>query len=204
MSGCKGGMDLNWDEAVAELKRLGQMVNLIPKEPNVLMKDDEAQYVRGSHIRTADAAVSSDSITSAGILLAGPPYAFPSQEQADKEVQGKPRWDLEFEFAFDEIIAVMTYGAGKYADRNWEKGLPWRLALGALMRHIRLFRGGETIDPESNLPHMAHAAWWCCALLDWMYSRTEFDDRPYKDEGLYIPVVDEKVGGTLAERNEEV
>ena len=106
--------------------------------------------------------------------------------EADKEVEGKQRWDREFQYAFDHIIEVMTYGAAKYADRNWEKGLPWRKALGALMRHIRQFRAGETIDPESGLPHMAHAAWWCCALLDWMRTRSEFDDRNSVKPTLHI------------------
>ena len=34
------------------------------------------------------------------------------------------------------IGAILSFGAKKYADRNWEKGMSWSRVFGAMMRHI--------------------------------------------------------------------
>ena len=50
--------------------------------------------------------------------------------------------------------------AGK---RPWHL-LPWESAglIGATIRHLTAWRSGERLDPESGLPHLAHAA---CSVL---------------------------------------
>ena len=52
---------------------------------------------------------------------------------------------------------VLTFGAGKYADRNWEKGLDSGRLLAACQRHLLAHQEGEVTDPESGLSHLAHA-----------------------------------------------
>lgn len=84
-------------------------------------------------------------------------------EGALKFDAGKARWDLLPFAALDQVAKVMTFGASKYADRNWEKGLAWGRLLGAAMRHLSAWSRGISIDPESNLPHLAHAA--ACVLM---------------------------------------
>lgn len=42
--------------------------------------------------------------------------------------------------------ASFEYGAMKYADRNWEKGLPWQQMIDSLKRHIEDFERGSDYD----------------------------------------------------------
>lgn len=76
---------------------------------------------------------------------------------------GKPRWDLLPPDSLNSVAAVLSYGAEKYAPRNWEKGMAWGRLIAAQKRHLAAFEMGEIIDPESGLPHLAHAS--CCALM---------------------------------------
>lgn len=63
---------------------------------------------------------------------------------------------------------------------NWRLGYDWSLSYDALQRHLNAFWSGEDLDPESGLPHLAHAAFHVNALL--VYSNRvfydQFDDRP--------------------------
>lgn len=42
--------------------------------------------------------------------------------------------------------ASLEYGAKKYHDRNWEKGLPWQQMIDSLKRHIDDFERGKNYD----------------------------------------------------------
>ena len=75
-----------------------------------------------------------------------------------KHDQGKPRYELMPGATLNDIAAVFTYGASKYGDRNWERGLSWGRLFGATMRHLWAWWGGEEKDPESGLGHLEHAA----------------------------------------------
>lgn len=90
---------------------------------------------------------------------------------------GKHRYDLIPGDSLDELVKVYNYGAKKYEDENWRKGMSWKRIFGALMRHSWAWFRGEDIDPESGLHHMAHAAWQCFTLLNYSRTRPEFDDR---------------------------
>ena len=73
---------------------------------------------------------------------------------------------------------VAGYGASKYTDTyNYLKGYPWSLNFNSVQRHLLLFWGGENLDPESGLPHLAHAAWQCLTLLSFMNHALGTDDR---------------------------
>lgn len=78
---------------------------------------------------------------------------------------------------------VGEFGGRKYDDYNYRKpGIPWSALYDAAMRHLMAFWEGETLDPESELPHTAHAAWHCLVLtmyaLDPGYVYDPTDDRP--------------------------
>jgi len=76
---------------------------------------------------------------------------------------GKLRWDLLPWDAVGKVVAVLTYGAKKYADNNWQKVEPWRERyFAAAQRHLTAWYLGERIDRESGLHHLAHA---CCCIL---------------------------------------
>lgn len=94
----------------------------------------------------------------------------PLPEIALKETEGKHRYDLVPPGPLLEIVKVYDFGAKKYADENWRKGRPWKDCFAAMLRHVEAARGGEWINAESGLAHVAHAAWWCIALLE--YSKT--------------------------------
>jgi hypothetical protein len=105
-----------------------------------------------------------------------------------KADEAKTRMDLippEFVFATGEVL---TYGAAKYADRNWEKGMKWSRPFAALMRHMWAWWAGRgptnksflfgDLDTETGMSHLWHAA-ACIAFLVTYEVRgmTAFDDR---------------------------
>ena len=67
--------------------------------------------------------------------------------------------------ALNEVAKVATYGASKYAPRNWEKGLSWSACFASFMRHFYARCTGEVVDPESGCMHTAHMAWNALAIL---------------------------------------
>ena len=101
----------------------------------------------------------------------------PYLQEGVKYDKGKLRFDLLPVYPLEALVEVYTFGASKYEDRNWEKGISWSRVFAAMMRHLWAYWRGENNDPESNLPHLAHAAWGCFALLEYSQRRKEFDDR---------------------------
>ena len=97
--------------------------------------------------------------------------------QGIKYDEGKLRFDLIPGDALEELAIIYTFGARKYEDNNWRKGMLWSRVFGAIMRHLWAFFRGQDLDPESGRPHLAHAAWGCFTLLNYMKTRKEFDDR---------------------------
>lgn len=71
----------------------------------------------------------------------------------------KLRYDLLDPFFEDAVVKVLTHGAKKYADNNWKNVEPFTdRYYAALRRHLALWRGGEVLDKDSGLPHLAHIA----------------------------------------------
>jgi hypothetical protein len=87
-----------------------------------------------------------------------------AETQGRKDDGGKPRWDLLPFAALEDVARVLEFGARKYAPDNWRKveGWRWRYTR-AGFGHLAAFARGEKLDPESGLPHLAHAA--CCLLF---------------------------------------
>ncbi len=79
--------------------------------------------------------------------------------------------------ALNEIGKVLAFGAKKYDSHNWRKGLKWSRVAGAAMRHLLAWLGGENVDPESGISHLAHLG--CCVmfLLEYETTHKELDDR---------------------------
>jgi len=93
----------------------------------------------------------------------------------------KLRYDLIPVEAERSLAEVYTYGAGKYDDRNWEKGIAFNRIYAAIRRHLALFWSGEDLDEESGLPHLSHVAWGCMALETYRKrGMIQFDNRPNK------------------------
>jgi hypothetical protein len=97
--------------------------------------------------------------------------------QGRKDDACKPRMDLLPPELLMGVSEVLTYGAAKYAPRNWEKGMSWGRVFGALMRHMWAWWAGQHLDPESGLPHLYHAG--CCIAFLIAYEARQIgnDDR---------------------------
>jgi len=91
---------------------------------------------------------------------------------------GKNRLDLLPVYPLWEIARVYTFGANKYADENWRAGISYKRIYGAILRHLLRWFSGETLDEESGLSHLAHAAWGCITLLEYSKTHPSLDDRP--------------------------
>jgi hypothetical protein len=90
-----------------------------------------------------------------------------------------------------ETVAVFEFGAKKYKEWNWVKGMQWSVPTGCIIRHFLKIVAGEELDPESGLPHIAHIL--CnIIMLEWFYHNyPQGDNRP--------PVYD-KLPGTMDEQ----
>lgn len=77
----------------------------------------------------------------------------------------------------EAVGTVLTFGAQKYAPRNWEKGMNWSRVFGALMRHMWAWWKGEKADPETGYSHLWHAG--CCItfLIAYEMRKSGTDDR---------------------------
>lgn len=80
----------------------------------------------------------------------------PLSEQGYKADNGKLRYDLLSPQSLEGLVKVLTFGAQKYADRNWEKGINYSRVFGALLRHAFSWLRGERVDPETGFNHMHH------------------------------------------------
>lgn len=76
-------------------------------------------------------------------------------EGGKKYDAGKLRMDLIPPEAERAMAAVLTMGAEKYGPNQWRGVAPERYEA-ALRRHLLAWKEGETLDPESGLPHLAH------------------------------------------------
>jgi len=103
--------------------------------------------------------------------------------------EGKVRIELVPSEIIYAIAKILTFGAQKYDDRNWELGMKWSRVFGACMRHMwcwwagkgpttKNFVFGET-DEETGYSHLWHAA--CCIAFLVTYEERQVgeDDRPH-------------------------
>lgn len=95
-----------------------------------------------------------------------------------KDDQGKLPYHLLPPEALEATAAVLAFGAAKYGDRNWERGMAWSRPFSALMRHMWAWWRGEPADPETGMSHLWHAG--CCIAFLIAYERrgAGTDDRP--------------------------
>lgn len=100
----------------------------------------------------------------------------PAPRPAEKFDANKPRMDLLDAHAIEQLANVLGFGAQKYSAHNWRAGLNQSRLIAALLRHAFAHSRGEDTDPESGLPHIAHAM-CCCMFLLGLADRADLDDR---------------------------
>lgn len=99
---------------------------------------------------------------------------------AQKEVKDKPRFDLIPPEVEASLAAIYSLGTKKYADRNWEQGLPFSVCVAALKRHLNKFELGQAINTEDgDKYHLEHVLWWAAALVTFVQrGRQDLNDLP--------------------------
>ena len=105
------------------------------------------------------------------------------KEKGERKNEGKLKWSLVSWRALEPMVRVLMFGAAKYDDHNWKKGLKYTEICESLQRHLNSFIDGEDNDQESKLTHVGHIL--CNAMfLSYMFLfRKDLDDR-YVDKNL--------------------
>lgn len=93
---------------------------------------------------------------------------------------GKLRYDLVNPDAHEGMIKVLTMGANKYGDRNWEKGMKWSKVIASAKRHLAALEKGIDFDDESGEKHIDHLACNAHFLSAYYKLCPHLDDRPSK------------------------
>lgn len=82
--------------------------------------------------------------------------AMNKKEKATRHNEGKKRWSLVHYKSLEPLVEVLEFGAEKYGEFNWQKGLDKREILESMMRHLAALMDGEQNDKESGLHHIGH------------------------------------------------
>lgn len=97
-----------------------------------------------------------------------------------KHDQGKPELALLPFDALSEVTKVLELGRDKYTAHNWRDGFLYTRLFSATLRHLFEWIQGRSVDPESGLSHLAHAACNVLFLIEHELKGYGEDDR-YKE-----------------------
>mgnify|MGYP001616237183 CR=1 FL=1 len=90
---------------------------------------------------------------------------------------GKTRLGLIAPEYLEALGQILTEGARKYSDHNWQTGMHWSRAYDALLRHLNAWNAGEDLDLESGKSHLWHAAAELMFLTTFEMRKSGTDDR---------------------------
>lgn len=83
------------------------------------------------------------------------------------------RYDLIGTEGLRRLALRYELGAKKYAERNWEKGLPISNCLNSMLRHTIEYMMGM-----NNEDHLAAVAWNAFAIMEFEKTHPELQDIP--------------------------
>lgn len=106
-----------------------------------------------------------------------------NKKEGQKKDSGKVRYELLPPELLEAVSEILTFGAKKYDDRNWELGMDWSRVFGALMRHLWAWWNPFTssVDEETGKSHLWHAACCIAFLIAYEARGVGKDDRPVKN-----------------------
>lgn len=88
---------------------------------------------------------------------------------------GKGRPDLMSPYALSRISKWYELGSIKYADRNWEKGMPFSRYVASAFRHLLAYMKGDATED-----HLSAIAWNVMAIMHHQeLGETHLDDMPH-------------------------
>lgn len=79
--------------------------------------------------------------------------------------------------AIGKVAEAMTFGADKYGAHNYRLGMDHGRLFSACMRHVVAVLGGDDMDNDSGLAHLAHAGASLLMLLDGVIGGHGLDTR---------------------------
>lgn len=89
-------------------------------------------------------------------------------------------------------------GACKYRRHNWRiAGVRSSVYYDAAMRHLTRWWEGETVDPDSGIPHLGHAMACLIILLDADLAKKLTDDRPPASPDTWMKEIQSRVDELL-------
>lgn len=99
--------------------------------------------------------------------------------QGKKYDGGKIRLDLVPPSLLSAVGRVLTFGAAKYGDHNWQKGIAHSRLYAAAQRHMVAYWSGKDIDEESGLLALDHTLCDLAMLRELIVTRPDLDDRSF-------------------------
>lgn len=122
------------------------------------------------NIKELESVIPSDNINDSGKRI-----SYGDDKAIREPSNGKGRYDLISPFAIDRLAKWYELGAQKYADRNWEKGIPFSRYVDSAKRHLNKYVMG--MEDED---HLAAAAWNIFAILHHQeLNQNDLDDMPH-------------------------
>lgn len=99
------------------------------------------------------------------------------KEEGKRFNEGKTRHDLLKPFTQEQFARVLTEGAKKYGDNNWEMGMAWSKVIASLKRHLIEIELGNDYDDETKCLHSAHIMCNAAFLTEYYNIFPEGDNR---------------------------
>jgi len=87
--------------------------------------------------------------------------------------KGKGRFDLVTPVGLRRVAVVYEKGAEKYAERNWEKGMPMSRCMDSALRHLNQYKEGLRAED-----HLAQACWNILTMMHFEELRPDLNDLP--------------------------
>lgn len=110
-----------------------------------------------------------------GIKDGGERISYGENKAIREPTTGKGRHDLITPFGIDRLAKWYELGANKYADRNWERGIPFSRYVGSAFRHLLSFMMGKEDED-----HLAACAWNIFAIMHHQeLDEFDLDDMPH-------------------------
>ena len=97
--------------------------------------------------------------------------------QGNRFNTGKPKWSLVPQSTLLPMVQVLEFGASKYGEYNWTKGLSVKETCESLKRHLDAYMEGEDVDSESGISHIGHILCNGMFLSFMQQHRPDLDDR---------------------------